>query len=90
MAQCLLLNLQQQYPESSPEDLNLYAFGFDAFTLTQFYLSTGGFAGLSVPGYSGDLTINTNGVINRSLIWAKIQQNQLTPLTVSPKPETIS
>jgi outer membrane PBP1 activator LpoA protein len=84
------INLQQQYPDRSPEDLNLYAFGFDAFTLTQFYLSTGGFAGLSMPGYSGYLTINTNGVVNRSLTWAKVQQNQLTPLTASLKPETSS
>jgi outer membrane PBP1 activator LpoA protein len=79
------LDLQQQYPEASAEDLKLYAFGLDVFVLTQFYLKNGSFADLALPAHSGYLTIDSNGVINRQLTWATVKDGQLVAIFLSQK-----
>ena len=66
-----------KYPQAPAADGKLYAFGLDAYALAQYTLINSGFTGVSMPAQSGYLTINTNGIVQRTLSWMTVKQGQL-------------
>jgi hypothetical protein len=81
----LQTELRLSDPQISFEHMRLNAFGRDAFTLTQFYLNSGSFQNLAIPGLSGYLTINTHNVVQRQLTWSIVKNNALMPLMPNPQ-----
>lgn len=58
------------YPDAGEDELRLYGFGMDAYALSRYFLTNHRLEGANIAGYSGQLTVAANGVVNRRLIWA--------------------
>ena len=62
---------------NSSIDPNLYAFGLDIAQLSDYYLQHNNFSDLALNANSGYLTLNSNNIIERTLMWASVKQGQL-------------
>lgn len=68
------------YPDASGDDVRLYGFGADAARLAKYYLNhANSFTGLALKGYSGDLSMDGDGIIKRQLLMATFQQGLAIP-----------
>lgn len=74
--------LMQQALASVRNDYSLarlYAMGADAWSLANHFSQMRQMPGFEISGNTGDLTANSDCVINRKLSWLKYQQGQVVP-----------
>lgn len=74
---------------AADQNRRFFAFGFDAFRLVEALYTRGG-AGWPLSGATGDLYLDDNGRIHRTLPFAQFSGGQPQPLPPSRDPLTIS
>lgn len=68
--------LSKYWPARARGNARLYAFGFDAYRIIPL-LKSGQFDnGQSVPGMTGELSINSKGRVRRELEWARVSEGK--------------
>ncbi|PKH05106.1 penicillin-binding protein activator [Moritella sp. Urea-trap-13] len=65
------------WPNMSKIQQNLFAMGYDAFTLIPNLLQLRNFPNLRLAGQTGILYINDNGIIEREFSWAKYRSGKI-------------
>lgn len=68
----------QLFPEQDETLQRLFAMGYDAYQLIGSLKQQQQLPTLSYPGFTGRLTVNQDGSINRQLSWASYRNNRLT------------
>lgn len=68
----------QLFPEQDEALQRLFAMGYDAYQLIGSLKQQQQLPTLSYPGFTGRLTVNQDGSINRQLSWASYRNNRLT------------
>lgn len=68
----------QLFPEQDETLQRLFAMGYDAYQLIGSLKQQQQLPSLSYPGFTGRLTVNQDGSINRQLSWASYRNNRLT------------
>lgn len=74
--------LLQQAAKSFNNDyslVRLYAMGVDAWTLANHFNDIRQMSGFQIKGETGNLSANTDCVINRKLTWSQYRQGQIVP-----------
>jgi outer membrane PBP1 activator LpoA protein len=67
----------QLFPEHDETLQRLFAMGFDAYQLIGSLKQQQQLPALGYPGFTGRLTVNRDGSINRQLSWASYRSNRL-------------
>jgi len=79
---------REAWPSGGPRRNRLFAFGFDAYRVSQALrnASDGANANVNVDGLTGRLTLDPERRIHRELEWARLHNGQTRPLTVAAEP----
>jgi len=79
---------REAWPSGGPRRNRLFAFGFDAYRVSQALRNTGDTpnANVNVDGLTGRLTLDPERRIHRELEWARLHNGQTRPLTVAAAP----
>lgn len=77
------------WPDSAERFSRLFALGLDAYTLVPRLQALAQDPSLSIPGRTGLLSLDSDGRVQRSLVWAHFEQGMATPdvepgFTVNP------
>ncbi|MFT7681119.1 MAG: outer membrane PBP1 activator LpoA protein [Moritella dasanensis] len=73
------------WPNMSKIQQNLFAMGYDAFTLIPNLLQLRNFPNLRLAGQTGILYINDNGIIEREFSWAKYRSGKIKLEETNPE-----
>lgn len=68
------------WPHWNNSQQRLFAMGFDSYELIGRLAQMRAFTGYQFSGHTGDLTVTTNGEINRHLSWGQYRRGKLLPL----------
>jgi len=79
--------LLQRFPDASGGFGKLYALGADAWTVTTSLPAL--VAGEQLPGYTGRLTLEADGVVHRDLDWAQYQEGISVPIETIEVPDNV-
>lgn len=74
-------SLQQPVPDLYSQFKRIFAFGADVYQLIPKFMQPMNY-GVLYKGYTGDLVLETNGEIDRELVWAKFVNG--TPMLLNP------
>lgn len=73
----LKAQVQQLWPQLQGDALRLFAMGYDAFSLTGKLQQLRAMPTMSMPGLTGELSVASDGVIQRQPVWATYRNGTL-------------
>ena len=73
----LKAQVQQLWPQLQGDALRLFAMGYDAFSLTGKLQQLRSVPTMSMPGLTGELSVASDGVIQRQPVWATYRNGTL-------------
>ena len=79
--------LVQRFPDAAGGFGKLYALGIDAWTIVTSLDAL--VSGQQLPGYTGRLTLEADGVVHRDLDWARYQEGVSTPVESVDMPDNL-
>ena len=74
----------QAWPAGGPRLGELFAFGFDAYRIAEALRENRAPASLNLSGLTGELTLDSDGRIQRQLIWAQLRGGEVAELPSTP------
>lgn len=80
----LRASLGKYWPARTRSNSRLYAFGFDAYRIVPLLKAGRTGPGFSIPGMTGELSIDDRGRVRRTLDWARVSDGRAVPLADTP------
>lgn len=74
----------QAWPTGGPKTGVLFAFGFDAYRIAEALRENRAASSLDLSGLTGELTLDPDGRIHRTLMWAQLRGGEITQLPSAP------
>jgi outer membrane PBP1 activator LpoA protein len=84
LAEAVRSAASQAWPAGGPSRGSLFAFGFDAYRLAEALRENRAPSSLDLNGLTGQLTLDSQGRVQRQLIWAQLHGGEVTQLPSPP------
>ena len=84
LAEAVRSTAAQAWPTGGPKTGVLFAFGFDAYRIAEALRENQAPSSLDLSGLTGELTLDPDGRIHRTLIWARLRGGEITQLPSAP------